>query len=84
VVWYPGNGNSNGNCVPSSVALVVSRIPTYNIIFKCLAPVNYSDGTAQCSRRLLYVASGSSLVLPRAAADARGQRSTLRYVGNVS
>jgi hypothetical protein len=46
----------------------------YPIIFKYLVPVNYSNGTPGD-----FVASGSSLLLPRAAADTRGQHSTLRY-----
>ena len=37
-------------------------------MFKHLAPVNYADGTPGD-----FVASDSSLVLPRAAADTRGQ-----------
>jgi hypothetical protein len=48
----------------------------YPIIFKYLVPVIYSIGTPGG-----VVASGSSLVLPRAAADTRGQYSTLRYTG---
>jgi hypothetical protein len=48
------------------------------IIFKYLVPVNYTTGTPGD-----FVASGSSLVLPRAAADMRGQHSTLQvhYTG---
>jgi hypothetical protein len=51
---------------------------TYPIIFKYLVPVIYSPGTPGG-----VVASGSSLVLPRAAAaaDTRGQYSTLHYTG---
>ena len=45
-------------------------------MFKCLVPVNYSDGTPGG-----FVASGSSLLLPRAAADMHGQYSTLHYAG---
>jgi hypothetical protein len=48
----------------------------YPITFKHLAPVNYTTGTPGG-----VVASGSSLVLPRAAADTRGQHSTLHYTG---
>jgi hypothetical protein len=44
--------------------------------FKCLVPVNYTTGTPGD-----FVASGSSLVLPRAAADTRGQYSTPHYTG---
>jgi hypothetical protein len=43
-------------------------------MFKCLAPVIYSIGAPGD-----FVASGSSLVLPRSAADTRGQCSALRY-----
>jgi hypothetical protein len=43
---------------------------------KCLAPVNYSDGTPGD-----VAALGSSLVLPRAAAGTRGQYSALHYTG---
>jgi hypothetical protein len=46
------------------------------IIFKYLEPVNYTNGTPGG-----FVASGSSLVLPRATADTRGQCSTLHYTG---
>jgi hypothetical protein len=53
------------------------RIPIiYPIIFKYLLPVNYTTGTPGDA-----VASGSSLVLPRAAADTRGQFSTPDYTG---
>jgi hypothetical protein len=48
----------------------------YPIISKHLVPVNYTTGTPGDT-----VASGSSLVLPRAAADTRGQYSTLHYTG---
>jgi hypothetical protein len=41
-------------------------------MFKCLVLVNYTTDTPGD-----FVASGSSLVLPRAAADTRGQYSTL-------
>jgi hypothetical protein len=44
---------------------------TYSII-----PVNYSNSTPGD-----FVASGSSLLLPRVAADTRGQYSTLHYTG---
>ena len=45
------------------------RIPIiYPTIFKYQVPVNYTTGTPGD-----YVASGSSLVLPRAAAYTRGQ-----------
>jgi hypothetical protein len=53
------------------------RQPTaYPTIFKYLylVPVIYSVGTPGG-----FVASGSSLVLPRTAADTRGQYSTLSY-----
>jgi hypothetical protein len=51
------------------------KIPIiYPIMFKCLAPVNYTTGAPGD-----YVASGSSLVLPRAAADTRGQSHTTLY-----
>jgi hypothetical protein len=54
-----------------------SRIPIiYPITFKCLVLVNYTTGTLGG-----FVASGSSLVFPRAAADTRGQYSTLHYTG---
>jgi hypothetical protein len=43
---------------------------------KHLVPVNYSDGTPGD-----VVASGSSLVFPRAAAGTRGQHSTLHCAG---
>jgi hypothetical protein len=45
-------------------------------VSKHLAPVNYTTGTPGS-----VVASGSSLVLPRAAADTHGQYSTLHYTG---
>jgi hypothetical protein len=45
-------------------------------ICKCLVPVKYTTGTPGDS-----VASGLSLVLPRAAANTRGQYSTLHYTG---
>jgi hypothetical protein len=48
----------------------------YPIIHKYLVPVIYSIGTPGN-----LVASGSSLLLPRAAVDTRGQYSTLRYTG---
>jgi hypothetical protein len=48
----------------------------YPIIFKCLVPVNYTTGTPGG-----FVTSGSSLVLPRAAADTRGQYNTPHYTG---
>jgi hypothetical protein len=48
----------------------------YPITFKCLVPANYTTGTPGD-----FVASGSSLVLPRAAADTRGQHSTLHHAG---
>jgi hypothetical protein len=48
----------------------------YPITFKHLVPVNYTTGAPGDA-----VASGSSLVLPRAAADTRGQYSTLHYTG---
>jgi hypothetical protein len=48
----------------------------YPIIFKYLVPVNYTTGTPGD-----LVALGSSLVLPRAAADTRGQYSTLHCTG---
>jgi hypothetical protein len=48
----------------------------YPIIFKCLVPVNYTTGAPGD-----FVASGSSLVLPRATAGARGQHSILHYTG---
>ena len=41
-----------------------------------VAPANYSDGTPGD-----FVASGSSLLLPRAAVDTRGQHSTLNCTG---
>jgi hypothetical protein len=47
-----------------------------NITFKYLVPVNCSIGTPGD-----VAASDSSLVLPRAAVDTRGQYSTLRYTG---
>jgi hypothetical protein len=47
----------------------------YPIIFKHLVPAIYSVGAPGD-----VVASGSSLVLPRAPADTRGQH-TLRYIG---
>jgi hypothetical protein len=46
----------------------------YPIIFKYLVPVYYTTGTPGD-----FIASGSSLVLPRAAADTRGQYSALHY-----
>jgi hypothetical protein len=49
---------------------------TYPIMFKYLVPAIYSIGTTTGG----VVASGSSLVLPRAAADTRGQYSALRYI----
>jgi hypothetical protein len=48
----------------------------YPIIFKCKVPVIYTAGAPGD-----FVASGSSLVLPRAAADTRGHHSTLHYTG---
>ena len=48
----------------------------YPIVFKHLVPVNYSTDTPGD-----VVASGSSLVLPWAAADTRGLCSTLLYTG---
>jgi hypothetical protein len=48
----------------------------YPIISKHLVPATYTTGTPGGA-----VASGSSLVLPRAAADTRGQYSTLGYTG---
>jgi hypothetical protein len=45
-------------------------------MFKCLVPANHATGAPGD-----FVASGSSLVLPRAAADTRGQHSTLHYTG---
>jgi hypothetical protein len=54
----------------------------YPITCKCLAPVIYSAGAPGD----FVVASGSSLVLPRAAvltaADTGGQHSMLRYTGS--
>ena len=50
----------------------------YPIIFKYQVPVIYTTGTLG---DFAFVASGSSLVLPRAAADTRGQYSTLHYTG---
>ena len=53
------------------------RIPAIcPVMSKCLVPVNYAAGAPGD-----FVASGSSLVLPRAAADTRGQYSTLHYTG---
>ena len=49
---------------------------TWPIISKYLVPVIYSIGSPGG-----FVASGSSLVFPRAAADTRGQYSTLHYTG---
>ena len=49
----------------------------YPITCKYRVPVIYSTGTPGD----FVVASGSSLVLPRAAADTGGQYSTLRYTG---
>jgi hypothetical protein len=46
----------------------------YPIMFKCLVPANYSNGTPKD-----LVASGSSLVLPRAAAGTRGQHRALAH-----
>jgi hypothetical protein len=48
----------------------------YPTIFKYLVPVNYTTGTPGG-----FVASGSSLVLPRAAADTRGSYHTLHCTG---
>jgi hypothetical protein len=49
----------------------------YPTMFKCLAPVIYGAGAPGD-----FFASGSSLVLPRAAADTRGlQHSTLHCTG---
>jgi hypothetical protein len=44
--------------------------------FKCLAPVICGAGAPEG-----FVASGSSLVLPRAAAGTRGKHSTLHCAG---
>jgi hypothetical protein len=49
---------------------------SYKIMFKCLVPVNCAIGSPGG-----FIASGSSLVLPRAAADTRGQHSTLHHTG---
>jgi hypothetical protein len=48
----------------------------YPTTFKHLEPVNYTTGAPGD-----FVASGSSLVLPRAAADTRGQHSLEDYAG---
>ena len=48
----------------------------YHIQVPSKVPVIYSIGTPGD-----FVASGSSLVLPRAAADTRGQYNTLCYTG---
>jgi hypothetical protein len=48
----------------------------YPTMFKYQVPVIYATGAPGD-----FVASGSSLVLPRAAADTRGQYSTLHYTG---
>jgi hypothetical protein len=59
-----------GHMANSGPGLVVSNtVPNLQYISKYLVPVNYinSNGTPGD-----YVAPGSSLVLPRAAADARG------------
>jgi hypothetical protein len=42
----------------------------------CLVPVNYSNGAPGD-----FVASGSSLLLPRVAVDTSGQCSTLHHAG---
>jgi hypothetical protein len=56
-----------------------SIVPTTcPIIFKYLVPVIYSNSTGTPGG---FIASGSSLVLPRAAADTRGQYSALHYTG---
>jgi hypothetical protein len=53
------------------------RMPIiYPTMSKCLVPVNYTAGTPGD-----VVASGSSLVRPRAAADTRGQCSALHCAG---
>jgi hypothetical protein len=49
----------------------------YPITYKYRVPVIYATGTPGD----FVVASGSSLVLPRAAADTRGQHSTLHCTG---
>jgi hypothetical protein len=54
-----------------------SRSLIYPITYKYRVPVIYSTGTPGD----FVVASGSSLVLPRAAADTRGQYSTLHHTG---
>jgi hypothetical protein len=51
------------------------------IMFKYLAPVIYSVGLVQHCTPGDVASSGSSLVLPRAVVDTRGQYSTLRYTG---
>jgi hypothetical protein len=55
---------------------MIEVCPTLPAICKYLVPVNYSNGIPGG-----FVASGSSLLLPRAAADTRGQHSTLHYAG---
>jgi hypothetical protein len=58
-------------------SIAISIIPIiYPIIFKYLVPVIYSIGTPGD-----FAALGSLLVLPRAAADTRGQYSILPYTG---
>jgi hypothetical protein len=68
-----GTSDRGGLVFYSNTSIVPIICP---IIFKYLGPVIYSTGTPGD-----VVASGSSLVLPRAAADTRGQHSTLRYAG---
>jgi hypothetical protein len=61
----------------------VEHLFTYPVMFKCLAPANHAGAGALLSTGTPgdFVASGSSLVLPRAAADTRRQHSTLHYAG---
>jgi hypothetical protein len=70
-----GGGTKDRNLgIGVGCALIVPVICP--ITFKHLAPVIYSAGAPGD-----VVASGSSLVLPRAAAGTRGQHSTLHYSG---
>ena len=70
-----GTPDRGGLVFYSNAGRIPIIYPT-RIISKHLVPVNYATGTP-----VDVVASGSSLVLPRAAADTRGQYSTLRYTG---
>jgi hypothetical protein len=73
-----GVGGAKGKGVRTEVGCRSTVPITYPTMFKFkyLAPVIYSAGATGD-----VAASGSSLVLPRVAADTRGQHSTLHYAG---